>query len=929
MTTADPTPTPTPDAASWARLSPLLDEALDLPPPERAAWMAELQARTPQDALVLQSLLERHEAADQDAFLAGSAQPASAHPAAGHHIGPWTIEAPLGEGGTASVWRGRRSDGRFDAVCAIKLLHGQLHSRSSIERFAREGRLLARLDHPNIARLLDSGVTNDRQPYLALELVDGEPIDRWCDARQSNLETRLSLLADVADAVAAAHAQLIIHRDLKPSNVLVTAKGQVKLLDFGIARPLEETGDALTRVGTHPLTPSWASPEQVRGELLGTASDIWALGLLLVRLLTGCHASGLPWGSEVQDWLRVAATGRVLRPSQLQAQDPDASHQASLRGLDSTQLQRRLVGELDLIALRALAEEAGARYASSQLLADDIRRHLAHEPISAHADTLGYRATKFVRRNRVGVGSATVGLLSLIAALGFSAYQAVEASRQRDRANVATQQAQAQARLAEAAAARAQRELEQSLAGSDFLAALLEQTQAKPFTLDELLQHGERLAVGLFPTEPALRAATQIGLAERLISIGSMNRAMAVLNQAASAAPPDQTDLLVQIGSLQSVVQSKLGDHQAAAASQQRIQALMAQATGDSLSLSTRASSAMQRAYVAMFSGKGAEVIKAAQEGLALQQSAPQSVSRQLVAGLLMVEAQGQSMVGDYTAALDLLQLAQAVLKASGRGESSSMAQLLGAEATQLERLGRGPESLAVSQRALDMAAASGSEAHTALISNHALRLRNLGQAREALVLFQQAMALDQKSKDVRGEAITRMLTARALSDVGDFGASLAMMASAEPLIKAAFAPGHVIFNALRLHRALMALQRGDAPALLAEVDPLLERSESLKPTERMQVLALKARALLLMRQPADALPLATQAVALARQGNKAADRVTLGQMLGHLGVVQAQLPAPNGAAATLDEALSLLRPALSDNSLAVKEALKLRGQVP
>ncbi len=559
--------------------------------------------------MLLQGLLERHEAAGTDDFLAGSATPTQTATTLGQRLGPWTIEAPLGEGGTASVWRARRSDGRFDAECAIKLLHGQLHgqlhSRSSIERFAREGRLLARLDHPNIARLLDSGVTEDRQPYLALELVEGEPIDRWCDNRRASLETRLGLLADVAEAVAAAHAQLIIHRDLKPSNVLVTAQGQVKLLDFSIARPLEETESELTRTGTHPLTPSWASPEQVRGEPLGTASDIWALGLLLVRLLTGCHASGLPWDSEVQAWLRAATTGHVLRPSQLQAQDPDASNQASLRGLDRNQLQRRLVGELDLIALRALADEAGARYASSQLLADDIRRHLAHEPISAHADTLGYRATKFVRRNRAGVGSATVGLLSLISALGFSAYQAVEASHQRDRANVATQQAQAQTRLAVAAAARAQRELEHSLAGSDFLAALLEQTQAKPFTLDELLQHGERLAEGLFPTQPALRAATQIGLAERLISIGSMNRAMAVLNQAASAAPPDQADLAVQIDSLKSVVQGKLGDHQAAAASQQRVKARVAQASGDTLSLSTRASSAMQRAYVAMFAGQG------------------------------------------------------------------------------------------------------------------------------------------------------------------------------------------------------------------------------------------------------------------------------------------------------------------------------------
>jgi len=194
-------PLDTPDAATWARLSPLLDEALDLLPPERVAWLAALRARAPEDAAALQGLLERDEAAGRDGFLAGSVHAGALVPAAGHRLGPWTIEAPLGEGGMASVWLARRSDGRHDGQAAIKLMHGRLHSAQATQRFEREGRIRARLEHPHIARLLDAGVASDGdggQPYLVLELVRGEPIDRWCDERQLEVEGRLRLFVDVA-----------------------------------------------------------------------------------------------------------------------------------------------------------------------------------------------------------------------------------------------------------------------------------------------------------------------------------------------------------------------------------------------------------------------------------------------------------------------------------------------------------------------------------------------------------------------------------------------------------------------------------------------------------------------------------------------------------------------------------------------------------
>ena len=442
----------TPDAATWARLSPLLDEALDLPAPERAVWLAELRLRAPQDALQLQGLLERHAAVDQAGFLSGSAVASAVGPAAGHRLGPWTIESPLGEGGMASVWLARRSDGRHDGEAAIKLMHGRLHGGLANQRFEREGRILARLEHPHIARLLDAGVATDAngaQPYLVLELVRGQPIDRWCDERQLDIDARLRLFVDVAQAVAAAHAQLVVHRDLKPGNVMVDGQGQVKLLDFGIAKLMEvESQDGVrdgadasaepTRTGQRAFTPAWAAPEQVRGEPVTTATDVWSLGVLLCLLLTGRHVSGLDWKSAFTDWMQAAAQATVQRPSRLWREGsngPDAQLRAAQRGDSPERLARKCEGDIDQIVARALAEEPTRRYRTAQALADDVLRFLRHEPVTAHADTLGYRAVKFVRRHRMPVAFGVLAGVALVGGTGVALWQAQIARAQAMRAN--------------------------------------------------------------------------------------------------------------------------------------------------------------------------------------------------------------------------------------------------------------------------------------------------------------------------------------------------------------------------------------------------------------------------------------------------------------------------------------------------------------
>ena len=448
---------------AWARLSPLLDQLLDLPVSQHDTWLTAQPGLSPDDAVALRQLLLQHQEAKQQNYLNTSARPDDAPvnlisnagfaAGVGQRIGAWTIEAPLGEGGMASVWLARRSDGRHDAQAAIKLMHGRLfvnpQGTQASQRFEREGRILARLQHPHIARLLDAGVASDGtnggassgQPYLVLELVRGKPIDQWCDARQLPIEARLALFADVAEAVSAAHMQLVVHRDLKPGNVMVTDDGEVKLLDFGIAKLMEEeslNGEATfaaTRTGQRAFTPAWAAPEQVRGEPVTTATDVWSLGVLLCLLLTGRHVSGLDWKSAFTDWMQAAALATVQRPSRLSREGPDAQVRAAQRSSTPERLARQCEGDIDQIVARALAEEPARRYRTAQALADDVRRFLRHEPVTAHADTLGYRTSKFVRRHRVPVASGVLAAAALVVGSGLALWQAQTARAQAARAN--------------------------------------------------------------------------------------------------------------------------------------------------------------------------------------------------------------------------------------------------------------------------------------------------------------------------------------------------------------------------------------------------------------------------------------------------------------------------------------------------------------
>jgi eukaryotic-like serine/threonine-protein kinase len=350
----------------------------------------------------------------------------------GEVYGRWRVTALLGSGGMGEVYAAERADGQYEQRGALKLLRLGMGSEDVLRRFLRERQILARLEHPNIARLLDGGLAADGRPYFVLELVSGQPITEWCARRALPVARRLELLITCCEAVEVAHHNLVVHRDLKASNILVNESGEVKLLDFGIAKLLgaeEQAGD-LTRADLRVLTPAYAAPEQILGGVVTTATDVYGLGIVLYELLTGKLPHDRRANSAAELASQVEAE-TVARPSAAVRAGAAPAHRERRR------LARSLEGDLDTIVLRALHRDPRRRYASVAALGEDLRRHLDGKPVAARPDGIAYRARKFVERNWMGVAATALALSLLLAGLGAALFQAREARAQASRAEQA------------------------------------------------------------------------------------------------------------------------------------------------------------------------------------------------------------------------------------------------------------------------------------------------------------------------------------------------------------------------------------------------------------------------------------------------------------------------------------------------------------
>jgi serine/threonine-protein kinase len=506
------------DKTRWQALSPLLDELLDLDVAHREARLARLRSDDPPLAADVESLLAREDAVERNGFLEGSALPAEAT-LARQTIGSYTLDRPLGQGGMGSVWLAHRSDGRFEGQAAIKFLNLALVARGGAERFRREGDVLAKLSHPNIARLLDAGIAAGGQPYLVLEFVDGEPIDRWCETRGLSVEARVRLFLEALAAVGFAHENLILHRDLKPANILVTAEGHVKLLDFGIAKLLDEgeqgaPATELTQLAGRAFTPEYAAPEQIQGGDVTTATDVYALGVLLYRLLSGEHPTAMPANNPV-DQLRAVVETVPARLSQAAAR---TTHRGVTGTAHTVMLPARaLRGDLDNIAAKALKKLPRERYATVAAFADDLNRYLNDEPVTARPDSRSYRAAKFVQRHRLGVGAASATLLALIAGVIGTTWQAIEARRERDAAVFQAERALAKGNLV------------------GLMLGAMGQAD-RPLTQREILERSLELVEKQFLHDPRIAVDLLLPIAGQYLTLGDTAREYAVMQRAGAIA---------------------------------------------------------------------------------------------------------------------------------------------------------------------------------------------------------------------------------------------------------------------------------------------------------------------------------------------------------------------------------------------------------
>ena len=409
----------------WQQLEDLFHAMIELPPERRAAALA---AACGGDA-ELRAEVERLLHADRQASaFVGDAAAGIQHiastvlPESGH-IGPYRIVRELGRGGMGTVFLGERDDAQFTMRAAIKLIKRGMDSEAVLERFRHERQILAGLEHPNIARLLDGGTSSDGLPYFVMEYVDGLPVDEYCRTHRLSIDERLDVFLQICAAVTYAHQHLVVHRDIKPSNILVTSDRVPKLLDFGIARLVEASDDApavVTAFAAQAMTPQYASPEQLRGERATTVSDVYALGVLLFELLAGERPYDVT-GKTTGEVREIVANTEAAKPSVVAARRGDRA-------------AARLRGDLDAIALTAMRRDPAERYGSVALLSEDVRRHMTARPVIARGDSFTYRATRFVRRRKLGVAAGAAILLSLVGGVIATSWQARVARAERARA---------------------------------------------------------------------------------------------------------------------------------------------------------------------------------------------------------------------------------------------------------------------------------------------------------------------------------------------------------------------------------------------------------------------------------------------------------------------------------------------------------------
>ena len=934
----------TPTQRLQRRALAIFDEIAELDPAVREARLQDLCAGDAELLMEVRSLLVADAGATDpfaDAPCWGEAlatqAATAAEPALGRCIGAWKLVGVIGQGGMGAVYAVERADGAYTQRAALKLIRASADSQAARERFLRERQILAGLQHPNIATLLDGGFSTDGEPYFVMEQVDGQPIDRWCDARQLGLRERMELFLQVLDAVRYAHRNLVVHRDLKPSNLLVDGEGRVKLLDFGIAKQLVEANATATL--DRALTFEYASPEQLHDAPITTATDIWQLGVVLHRLLSGAHPFGLTRDTPVASQLQQLE--REPEPLTRAAAQTTAEQAALRGGLNPAALARALRGNLAAIVQTCLRRDPEQRYASADALANDLRAWLDNRPITAVPLSRGARSKLWLRRNRglaAAIGAVT---LALLAGTGVALWQAREARLQARLAQQQRSEAQRQGATAQATldflsntllAALPNQALDTKVTTRQLLEAAtrkLNQDKQMPLAVRQTVQRKlgqmyltlgepsiatELLAAGLNGVQPrgrddALKLADDISNYSN--ALGALERGKEALQQAQRAmrmrqdyAPDDQQARLNSLFDL-GYAQFRNGDAAAAESSWKQAIAVV-NAMPEPPPAAITVYSYLASLY--SWTGDAKKAMDTAQQGLSFADRAriPQESPER--PGLLRALSDAQAVSGDQRGAERSIRQAIALSEKYFEG-GSDISKLYGSLGLVLKDQGRFPEALTAMRHADSLGATS-----DAVPLEIAIRKEHLGSVYDGLGDYPQALRMYAEAiagltgiEDGNSPGVVRKLRVRQARIAAKAGkanwAYAELSALREPMGKEDGTASQD-YAYLVLQQAVAAKLMGDfahAAALLAEAEALWAKAAP--PTHPIFASIQRMHAAL-SRQQGD--------LAAAEQAQrKAIAQLTAGTQPIDLAIARAELAAIRSERGDAAEARRLLAQAL------------------
>ncbi len=895
-----------PDAERLRRLNALLEVALALPNDERAAWLRSLPPEQHDVVPLLHKLLQRA-AVETDTFLRRPlalgidelADIDEVPDSPGDEVGPYRLLRVLGAGGMSVVWLAERSDGSLQRQVALKLPRGGW-APGLARRMARERDILAALEHPRIARLYDAGVTAAGRPWLAMECVSGVPIDAFCREHGLDVPQRLHLFLQVAGAVAHAHARLVVHRDLKPSNILVTPDGEVRLLDFGVAKLIDDESvpaAQLTQALGRALTPDYASPEQVAGKPVTVATDVYSLGVVLYELLTGTRPYRLGRHSAA-----------ALEEAIVSAHVPLAS--TCIEG--DRRLARRLRGDLDNVLAKALRKDATQRYASVESMAADIERHLNGEPVQARPVSALYRASRFVLRHRGAVAAAALLFATVLTGLIGTISQAARADRHAEQALHERDAALRELKFAEAA---------QSLMGF-----VLNERPNEPFTTAELLERADEVLDTRYAGDAELRARLQVVVADLFGEQREYRRALAVLDRAqASAQASGNVALGAGVQCRRAGALAETAVHETAgrlfADAFERLSALV---PSDAKTQALVSCHAHRSGFHAAMARAQASIDDATEALRLIGTPRPAQVA---TAGLLRLRvASGHSTLGRFATAAGLLDRELDETVRTGQAGSTLALEIANALGVTLARAGQPLRAAAVLERGLALAQQGGGREDPALVINHARVLIELGRAADTLLPLERATARSRQAGDPLFEAVGTFVSASAHCELHDRARCAALLDASRDKLRKVLSPQRAFWGNVELQQARLAIAQGELPHARRSLAALASRDRD------AEHIAIRARALTLLArieaelgETASAREHAAEALDAARAASAGfAHSASIGTALLARACVERAQHDTAAARRTAREALEHLRTSAGDGATATREADEL-----